>query len=48
MLNFEIEYTTNRADRLTTVLSAKNLTDAYLAFTFAHPIEYIITDIKEI
>lgn len=48
MKKFEIEYTTNLDDRHTVTMIGKDLTDAYLKFTFASPKYYIITDIKEI
>ena len=48
MKKFEIEYTTNHADRQTITIVARDLTEAYLKCVYAFPIYYIITDIKEI
>lgn len=48
MSTYEIEYTTNLEDRLTACLEGSSKTEAYLRFTMAHPIQYIIIDMKEI
>ena len=48
MSTYEIEYTTNLEDRLTVCLQGSSKTEVYLRFAMAHPIEFIITDIKEI
>ena len=47
MKTYDIEYTTNIEDRLTTFIEAENKTDAYLQFAFASPRHFTITDIKE-
>lgn len=47
MITFEIEYTTNREDRSTVTVKAKDKTEAYLGFVYANPKHYIITDMKE-
>lgn len=48
MTTYQITYTTNREDRLTACLEGSSKTEAYLRFTMAHPIQYIIIDMKEI
>lgn len=48
MKTFEIEYTTNIEDRKNVTVKAKDVTEAYLNFVYAHPIHYAITDIKEL
>ena len=48
MRKFEIEYTTNNADRQTITIVARDKTEAYLKCVYAFPTHYIITDIKEI
>lgn len=48
MKTFVIVYTTNSADRQIELVEAPDYTKAYLKFTFEHPENYIITDMKEV
>lgn len=48
MRRYEIEYTTNIEDRKTVTIVARDITDAYLQFTFTTPRNYAITDMKEV
>lgn len=42
---YNIEFTTDKEDRLNIIIFADNITEAYLSFVEKFPIEYIITDI---
>ena len=48
MTTYQITYTTNLEDRLTACLQGSSKTEVYLRFVMAHPIEFIIVDMKEI
>jgi hypothetical protein len=45
---WRVTYTTNKEDRVCEVVSAKDYTEAYLAFTMAHKPTDEITYIKEV
>ena len=48
MKTYEIEYVTGEGTEGNTTVNAVSKTEAYLSFTFANPINYIVTEMREV